>query len=138
MSSRFSGLSSMTKMRAGTIFGLSDSEVENLILWQRERERTSLAVFTLEADLAAQEFSQFLAELQAEPRPPLMPRVTLYLAEGLKELGLIFRPNPNARIVNTELCPALTLMLVPVQDNSDFAPLRELDRVVREVEQDLA
>jgi len=40
-----------------------------------------------------------------------MPRVTLYLAERLKEPGLIFRPNPDACIVNTELDPTLALML---------------------------
>ena len=70
-----------------------------------------LPLFTLEGDLSAQQFSQFLTELQAQSCSFVMPRVTLYLAERLKEPGLIFRPNPDACIVNTELDPTLALML---------------------------
>src|SRR5207237_8722739 len=104
---------------------------------QRERERTALAVFTLEADISSQQLRQFLAQLQAQSCALVAAQVTLHLAERLKQSGLIFWPDTYACIVYAELRPGFAATVLACQHNAHIATLSELDGFVDKIEQNL-
>src|SRR5437870_266122 len=108
-----------------------------LLECQEQGERAPLAILALELNTSTQQLRQLLAQLQSQACALLTARA-FYLAEGLKQFGLVFGSDSYARIVDTEQSPGLPVIRLPVQHNTHFAALGKLDSVVRKVQLDLA
>lgn len=99
----------------------------------------SLACLTLDRDLAAKQASQCLAEMQSQSgslAPARMMVVGLY--KELKELGLVFWMNADTGIGHTHLDEPPAVIRVLSQGQAHLAVIGEFDRVVHQVNQDLA
>src|ERR1700709_1225773 len=106
------------------------------VLWQRQDECASCPGRAREADRSAQQFCQFLAQMQPEPGSVRAARRRRQWSEGAEELLLVLRLDADSCVDHV---------------NGDYAALRigiadfeahetafgELDRIVREVDQDL-
>ena|SRR6266568_1007850 len=107
-------------------------------LGERECERASLTVLTLEADPASQQLGQFLAQVQPQPCTLVAAEAAVHLREGLKQFGLIFGPDADARIMHPDLRQGLAVPALAAQHDVHGSLLAELDGVACKVQQNLA
>src|SRR5581483_2127726 len=128
MSSRFSRLSSMTRMRA----------IASAIR-QNQGESAALSERALERDSAVEQFSELLRQVQAETRAFIAARGgRIELGERVKEFRLILRLDTAARVAHANLADPAALALVPRQRDYDFSGVGIFDGVVGQIDDDLA
>src|SRR4051812_28043880 len=93
-----------------------------------------MSKLAFQRDPPANQFRQLAAQMQPQPASLVTDLLrTFYLAERLKEPRLIFHANADTGIDDAEFHRSLA----PAQFQRDGALLRELDRIVRQVEEDL-
>src|SRR5256885_16371540 len=113
-------------------------------LRQHEGKGAASAVLAFELDLSAERLGELLAQVQPEPGAflALLRPCIHHLAEGREQLRLVFGTDPQAGVLHADLHADLersaSAFLAPLRSDADAAALGELDRVVGEVDDDLA
>src|SRR5260370_25085910 len=106
----------------------------------REVETTPVARLALNANLAVHELHQTPADRQPEPRAAIAPgRGTVGLTKSVENHPLLRGQHSDARIGNAEpQHRTIGLKFLQPHVHFDKSPRRELDRVVNQIQQDLA
>jgi len=98
----------------------------------------ALARLAVHADLAAHQADQPLRDRESEAGPALASRVVrMRLDEGVEDGGLMLVGNPDAG-VSHGAADESEVAVGRLEANLDLALLRELERVAREIDEDLA
>src|SRR6266852_6032356 len=132
MSSMLVWLSSMMRIRVVT-------RVSFLVFRQDQRKPAPFSVFAFHSDAAAQQISQLLAQMQAQAGS-FRVLLTFGVEPGkrTKKLGLVIRADAYARVRYGDLRGGRAIVAPLAGFQSDRTILRELDGVVRQVDQNLA
>src|SRR5882757_6438641 len=124
--------------------GRTRANASRLFLRQHKGKGAALAVVAFEFDLSAERFGELLAQVQPEPGAflaRLRPCIH-HLAEGREQLRLVFGTDPQAGVLHADLHTdferSASASLAPFRADADAAALGELDRIVGEVDDDLA